>query len=311
MKYRRLGYSGLRVSEIGLGGNNFGGRSDTEQSIKVINSALDMGINFIDTAELYSQGKSEEIVGEAIKGKRSDVIIATKFGYKRTLTPAQQGGSRDYIMKAVEASLKRLNTDYIDLYYIHWYDPFTPILETLRTMDTLVRSGKVRYIACSNIDAWQLDDAWWTSKAHNLEPFIAVQPKYHMLDRSIEKELVPCCEAHGIGVIPWGPLASGFLTGKYRRGQTIPEDMRLAKPFSIYADIITSENFDKLEKLEAFAKERGHTVGELAIAWLLSNPWLGSVIAGAMSSKQLAENVAAADWELTAEDKVAIDALLA
>ena len=310
MEYRRLGYSGLKVSEIGLGGNNFGGRSDTEQSIKVINDALEMGINFIDTAELYANGRSEEIVGQAIKGKRSQVIIATKFGYKRTLTPAQQGGSRDYIMRAVEASLRRLNTDYIDLYYIHWYDSVTPILETLRTLDNLVRAGKVRYIACSNFDAWQLNDAWWTSKAHNLEPFIAVQPKYHMLYRSIEKELVPCCEAHGIGVIPWGPLASGFLTGKYHRGQAIPAEMRLAKPFSIYNDIVTNDNYDKLEKLESFAKERGHSVGELAIAWLLSYPWLGSVIAGVMNFEQLSANVAAADWKLTAEDKVEIDKLI-
>jgi len=310
MEYRRLGNSGLKVSAIGLGGNNFGGRSDTKQSIEVINHALELGINFIDTAELYSQGRSEELVGQAVKGKRSQVIIATKFGYRRTLTPAQQGGSRDYIMKAVEASLKRLNTDYIDLYYIHWNDPMTPILETLRTMDNLVRSGKVRYIACSNYDAWQVNDAWWTSKAHNLESFIAVQPKYHMLDRSIEKELVPCCEAHGISVIPWGPLASGFLTGKYHRGQDIPADMRLAKPFSIYDDIITDNNFDKLEKLESFSKEHGHSVGELAIAWLLYNSWLGSVIAGAMSFEQLSANVAAADWKLTAEEKAEIDKIL-
>jgi aryl-alcohol dehydrogenase-like predicted oxidoreductase len=310
MEYRRLGYSGLKVSEIGLGGNNFGGRTDTEQSIKVINHALDMGINFIDSAELYANGKSEEILGQAIKGKRSQVIIATKFGYPRSLSPAQQGGSRDYIMKAVDVSLKRLNTDYIDLYYIHWNDPTTPILETLRTMDNLVKSGKVRYIACSNFDAWQLSDAAWTSKAHNLEPFIAVQPKYHMLDRSIEKELVPCCEAHGIAVVPWGPLASGFLTGKYHRGQAIPENMRFAKPFSIYDDIITDDNYDKLEKLESFAKERGHTVGELAIAWLLSYPWLGSVIAGMMNFEQVSANVAGAEWKLTAEDKVEVDKIL-
>ena len=310
MEYRRLGYSGLKVSEIGLGGNNFGGRSDTEQSIKVINDALEMGINFIDSAELYADGKSEEIIGQALKGKRSQVIIATKFAYPRSLTPAQQGGSRDYIMKAVEVSLKRLKTDYVDLYYIHWNDPSTPILETLRTMDNLVRSGKVRYIACSNYDAWQLDDAWWTSKAHNLEPFIAVQPKYHMLDRSIEKELVPCCEAHGISVIPWGPLASGFLTGKYHRGKKIPTGMRLEKPFSIYNDIVTDENYDKLDKLESFAKEHGHSVGELAIAWLLSYPWLGSVIAGVMNKEQISANIAAADWKLTAEDKVEIDKLI-
>jgi aryl-alcohol dehydrogenase-like predicted oxidoreductase len=210
-------------------------------------------------------------------------------------------------MRSVEESLRRLGTDYIDLYYLHYPDPETPSEETLRTLDGLVQSGKVRYIACSNFAGWQLADAVWTSKLLNLESFIAVQSRYNLIDRSIEKELVPCCEAHGVGVIPWGPLASGFLTGKHERGRKIDSRTRLATPSAIYSDILTDENFDKLERLQKFAKERGHSVGELAIAWLLSRPYLGSVIAGAMNGKQLSENVKAANWKLTAQDVSEID----
>ena len=307
MEFRRLGNSGLKVSEIGLGGNNFGNRADEQTSINIINHALELGINFIDTAELYTQGRSEEIVGKAIKRKRLQVIIATKFGYPRDVGPNEQGGSRNYIMKAVDSSLRRLNTDYIDLYYIHFADTETPIEETLRALDDLVRAGKVRYIGCSNFNAWQLCEAMWTSKLYNLESFVAVQPRYNLLDRSIEREMVPCCQAYGVGVIPWGPLASGFLTGKYRRGQEIPADVRLANPMSIYADILNDANFDKLAKLEAFAEKCGHSVGELAIAWLLSHPWLGSVIAGAMNIEQLSANTAAVSWKLTPEDTVQLD----
>ncbi|MFC2068072.1 aldo/keto reductase [Chloroflexota bacterium] len=304
MEYRRIGSSGLKVTEVGLGGNNFGVSADEETSINIINSALEMGINFIDTAEMYAQGRSEELIGKAVKGKRSQVIIATKFGHPVSTGLSQQGGSRAYIMKAVDASLKRLNTDYIDLYYFHSPDPETPIQETLRTLDDLVRTGKVRYIGCSNFSAWQLCGALWTSKLNNLESFITVQPRYNLLDRNIERELVPCCESYGVGLIPWGPLASGFLTGKYRRDLEVAEGMRLAKPIPIYTDVLNDTNFDKLDKLEAFAKERSHSVGELAIAWLLFHPWLSSVIAGAMNREQLSTNIAAADWKLTAEDIV-------
>ncbi len=307
MEYRRLGKSGFKVSAIGLGGNNFGARADEAASINIINQALEAGINFIDTATLYSQGRSEELIGQALKGKRSQVIIATKFGHRVTVSPSEQGGSRGYIMKAAEASLRRLNTDYIDLYYIHQPDSETPIEETLRALDDLVRTGKVRYIGCSNFAAWQLGDAQWTSRINNLESFVAVQSCYNLLDRSIETELVPCCQSHGVGFIPWGPLASGFLTGKYRRGQAVAAEMRLAKPLSIYSDVLTEANFDKLDKLEAFARERGHSVGELAIAWLLSHPWLSSVIAGAMNAEQLSANVAAMDWKLTEEDMTRLD----
>ncbi len=310
MEYRRLGNSGLRVSGIGLGGNNFGGRTDEQASIKIINQALELGINFIDTAELYTQGRSEEIVGKAIKGKRSQAVIATKFGPLSTAEPRDFGGSRDYIMKAVDSSLRRLDTDYIDLYYIHFVDAETPIEETLRALDDLVRTGKVRYLGCSNFAAWQLCEAVLTSRLHNLESFIAIQSKYNLLERGIEREVVPCCQSYGVGVIPWGPLASGFLTGKYRRGQQVPAGVRLANPLRIYADVLTDANFDRLAKLEAFAEERGHSVGELAIAWLLSHPWLGSVIAGAMNIEQLAANVAAGSWKLVPADTAQLDKIL-
>ena len=205
MEYRRLGRSGLKVSEIGLGCNNLGIRADEETSFHIVNHALELGINFIDTADSYAQGRSEEIIGRAVMGKRSQVIIATKFGHPRSVGPHEQGGSRSFIMKAVEASLRRLHTDYIDLYYVHYPDSETQIQETLRALDDLARTGKVRYIGCSNFAAWQLCEALWTSKFNNLESFIAVQPRYNLLDRSIERELVPCCQTYGIGVIPWGP----------------------------------------------------------------------------------------------------------
>ena len=310
MEYRRIGNSGLKVSAMGMGGNNFGMRADEEASIKVINHALEIGITYFDTAVLYTQGKSEEILGKALKGKRSQVILATKFGHARTLAPNELGGSRRHIMKAIDESLRRLNTDYIDLYYMHHPDLETPIEETLRALDDVVRAGKIRYIGCSNFGGWQLAEALLTSKINNLASFIAIQSRYNMLDRSVEREVTPCCEAHNIGFIPWGPLASGFLTGKYRRGQEIAAGMRLEKAAPIYSDIVSDENFDKVAKLEAFAKERGHSVGELAIAWLLSHPWLASVIAGAMSPEQLSANVAAADWKLTEDEVAQIDELI-
>ena len=312
MEYRRLGNSGLKVSEIGLGNNTptIAGRADEQTSIDIIDHALELGINFIDTAYAYAEGQSEAIVGKALKGKRSQVVIATKFGLPRSVGRSEQGGSRNHVLKAVEASLRRLDTDYIDLYYIHFPDPETPIEETLRALDDLVRVGKVRYIGCSNFAAWQLCEALWTSKMHNLESFIAVQSKYNLIERGIERELVPCCQTYGVGIIPWQPLASGFLTGKYRRGQEIPAGTRLTMGRPTDIGIVTDANFDKLDKLEAFAKERDHSVGELAITWLLSHPWLGSVIAGATSKEQLSLNVGAVGWKLTAKDIAQLDKIL-
>lgn len=311
MEFRRIGNSGLRVSVVGLGGNNFGGRADATASVNIISQALDMGITFIDTAESYNDGRSEELVGKAVKGKRNNVVIATKFGASRAVGPDNQPASRRYVMGAIDASLKRLGTDYIDLYYLHYNDVNTPIEETLRALNDIVRAGKARYIACSNFAGWQLADAAWTAKQDNLMPFIAVQMKYNMLERSVEKEIVPCCVEHDVSVIPWGPLASGFLTGKYQRGKTAPAGTRFAgAPMAIYSDVMTEGNFDKLEKIQAFAKERGHTVGELAIAWLLAHPWLGSVIAGAMNAAELKDNINAANWKLTVDDVAIVNKMI-
>jgi aryl-alcohol dehydrogenase-like predicted oxidoreductase len=226
MEYRRLGSSGLKVSEVGLGGNNFGWWADEPTSVAVISSALDAGINFIDTADAYDRGHSEEFIGRALLGKRHRVIIATKFGFPMGDGPNDRGGSRHYVLRAVDNSLKRLQTDYIDLYYIHTPDASTPIEETLSALDSLVRSGKVRYTGCSNFAAWQLNEALWISQGARLASFAVVQQGYNLLSRQIEKELVPCCQAHGIGIIPYSPLANGLLTGKYRQGEAPPEDGR-------------------------------------------------------------------------------------
>jgi len=309
MEYRSLGNSGLKVPEIGLGGNNFGWWADEQTSVAVINHAIDLGVNFIDTADMYDRGRSEEFVGKAIKGKRVQVIIATKFSTPMGEGPNERGGSRHYIMKAVDASLKRLQTDYIDLYQIHRPDPSTPIEETLRALDDIVRAGKVRYIGCSNFAAWQLCEALWTSKVNNLHSFVTVQPPYNLLTRQIERELVPCCQAYKIGVIPYTPLAGGFLTGKYRRGEEPPADGRLSGPNPAYRRILTEANWDKLAKLEAFTAERGHTVGELAISWLLSKPWISTVIAGARRTEQVSANVAASGWKLTAEEVAEVESI--
>jgi aryl-alcohol dehydrogenase-like predicted oxidoreductase len=310
MDYRRLGKSGLKVSQIGLGTNGYGLDVDETTAIGLVDHALEIGINFIDTAEMYNKGRSEEMVGKAIKGKRSQIVLATKFGYPGTVGPKDQRGSRNYVMKAIDLSLGRLGTDYIDLYYFHYPDPETPIEETIRAMDDLVHAGKVRYIGCSNFGAWQLCEGIWTSEHYNLASFTVVQSRYNLIDRRIESEVVPCCQAYGVGVIPWGPLASGFLTGEYRRNEKIPEGMRLAKPAPIYRDILSDANFEKLDKLEAFAKERGHSISELAIAWLLSHPWLGSVIAGATNVEQMSRNMVATEWKLTAEDATQLDKIL-
>jgi aryl-alcohol dehydrogenase-like predicted oxidoreductase len=308
MEYRRLGKSGLRVSELGLGANNFGWWADEPTSIAVIDHALDLGINYIDTADMYDRGRSEEFVGKALQGKRDHVIIATKFAHPMGDEPNDKGGSRYYIMKAVEASLRRLQTDYIDVYQMHVPDRETPIEETLRALNDLVQSGKVRYIGCSNFAAWQLCEALWTSKVNHLHAFMTVQVRYNILERGIEAELLPCCREYGIGVIPWGPLAGGFLTGKYHQGKSAPVDARLANPVAIYSHIFTDENWKRLAALKAFAAERGHTIAELAIAWLLAKPWISSVIAGARTVEQLSANMPAMQWKLTDDDITEVEA---
>jgi len=311
MEYRNLGKSGLKVSAIGLGGNNFGWWADEQTSITVINRALESGINFIDTADVYDRGRSEEFVGKAVKGKRQQVLIATKFGNQMGEGANDRGGSRYHIMRAVEASLRRLQMDYMDLYQMHIADPATPIEETLRALDDLVRSGKVRYIGCSNFAAWQLCEALLTSKLNNLNAFVSVQPQYNMLARQIERELMPCCQAYGIGIIPYSPLASGFLTGKYRKNEQPPAEARLSGPNPAFRRIFTDANWEKLAKMEAFAAERNHSVGELPIAWLLAKPCVSTVIAGARRIEQVTANVKAGEWKLTADEVAKLDALTA
>ena len=312
MEYRKLGNSDLKASEIGLGGDTFGHYVDEQGTAAIVNQALDSGINFIDTSDVYGYGHSEELIGKAVKGKRSHFIIATKFGI--TLGKAPQPfdtppglGSREYIMKAVDSSLKRLNTDYIDLYQFHMPDPATPIEETIRAMDELVKAGKVRYIGCSNFASWELCEALWISKMADISSFISVQPKYNLLDRHIEEELVPCCQAYGVSVIPWFPLAAGFLTGKYKRGEAPPDGTRFSSNPDFYGRMVTDTQYDILDRLTAFAEERGHSVTELAFAWLLSHSWLGPVIAGVTKVEQIKSNASAAGWKLTADEMAEVD----
>jgi aryl-alcohol dehydrogenase-like predicted oxidoreductase len=313
MQYRILGTSDLKVSEIGLGSDTFGDRVDEKTSINIINHALDSGINLIDTANIYGNGRSEDYIGKALKGKRSQAILCTKFGMVNgegtgkdggpLFLTVEHGGSRDYIHKAIDATLKRLNTDYIDLYQMHQPDPTTPIEETLRALDDVIRAGKVRYIGCSNFSARQLSEALWSSKVNNLTPFISIQSRYNFLDRQIESEVVPCCQSSNIGVIPWFPLAGGFLTGKYKRGEEFPPDSRFAARPDFYRRMFLSDAaFDRLDKLRVFASERGHSLTELAFAWLLGHPWLSTVIAGVTKVEQVDTNIGTTKWKLNAEE---------
>jgi aryl-alcohol dehydrogenase-like predicted oxidoreductase len=283
---------------------------DEEGSIKVARQAIEEGINFIDTANSYGRFLSEERIGKAIKDLRSQVLIGTKFGNAMGDGPNTRGASRHHIMQQVEGSLRALQTDYIDLYMIHRPDHNTPIEETLRAMDDLVHQGKVRYVGCSNFAAWQLCEAIWTSKALNLAPFVTAQNEYNMLNRSIEGELVPFCSEYNIGIVPFVPLAGGFLTGKYRQGQPVPAGTRLAGNARAQERTLTEKNFAMLSRLENFAEERGHPMVELAIAWLLGNSTVSSVIAGATRPEQVTANAKAADWQLTPEDMQEIDEIL-
>ncbi len=310
MEYRKLGSSGLQVSVVGLGTNNFGGRIDEAQSVAVVRQALDEGINFIDTANIYGRGVSEERIGVALKGVREEVLIATKVSGAMGDGPNSKGNSRHHIMEQVDASLRRLQTDYIDLYQLHFADPSTPIEETLRALDDLVHQGKVRYIGCSNFSAWQTCEAIWTSRSLNLIPFVSVQPEYSLLSRGVEKELIPFCKEYSLGVLPYFPLASGFLTGKYRRGEPVPDGTRLASNSRAQERTLTDANFEMLERLENFAEEQGHPMVELAIAWLLGNPAVSSVIAGATKTDQVIANAKASGWQLVESDMEEVASIL-
>ena len=321
MEYRNLGRSGLQVSTVGLGCNNFGRRCDQEQTTAVVHRALDLGVTLFDTADVYgflepareagspSRGLSEQYLGVALKGKRREAIIATKFMGPMGDGPLWSGGSRRYIFDAVDASLRRLDTDYIDLYQIHFPDVNTPIAETMRALDDLVRSGKVRYLGCSNFASWQVVEAQWVARSGHLSEFVSAQNQYNLLDRRIERELVAACNAYGLGVLPYFPLASGFLTGKYRPGQDAPGGSRLADAGPMADRVLTEQNFEMLTKLEAFAQSRGHSMVELAIGWLASQPHVASVISGATKPEQVEQNVLAAEWKLTAEEMAEVNTI--
>lgn len=310
MELRRLGNSGLKVSAVGLGCNNFGMRIDQAQTQAVVDAALEAGITLFDTADIYGGSKSEVFLGEALKGKRDKAVIATKFANPMGEGAYLRGGSRRYIVAAVEASLRRLQTDHIDLYQMHVPDADTPIDETLRALDDLVRDGKVLYLGNSNFSGWQIADADWISRTSNLERFVSAQNLFSLLERGASKEVLPACERFGLGFLPFFPLASGLLTGKYKRGEAAPEGTRLAAWGSRGQAAINDRNMDRVEALETWASEKGHTLLELAFAWLLAHPAVSSVIAGATSPEQVQANAAAANWALSAQDRDEVTKLI-
>jgi aryl-alcohol dehydrogenase-like predicted oxidoreductase len=308
--YRQLGDSGLTVSTVGLGCNAFGSRIDADRTNAVVRAALEAGVTLFDTADAYGSepGESEALLGAALGAERADVVVATKFGMDmRGANGPDWGvrGSRRYIRKAVEASLRRLGTDWIDLYQLHTPDPLTPIEETLGALSELVAEGKVRYIGSSQFAGWQVVDADWTAQAGGYERFISAQNKYSLYDRTAEEELVPACEHLGIGVLPYFPLEFGLLTGKYHRGESAPEGTRLAaQPARL-----DTADFDWIEAFEQFAADRGLTPLQVAIGGLAAQPAVGSVIAGATRPEQVTANVAAGAWQPSVEDLAALDEL--
>jgi len=310
MNLRNLGKSGLRVSLVGLGCNNFGGRLDLESSRKVIHKALDAGITLFDTADMYgSRGGSETAMGQIFGDRRKDIVLATKFGWAMD-DGEKFGASRRYIVTAVEASLRRLKTDWIDLYQVHKPDPLTPIDETLSALDDLVRSGKVRYVGCSNFSAAQVIEAQLTARQLNLNAFVSCQDEYSLINRALDGERLDTVERYGLGLLPYYPLASGMLSGKYQREVPI-EGTRLA-PGQYFRDkFVTDANWAIVEKLEAFVKARGRSMLELAFSWLAARPAVASIIAGATKPEQIDANVRATGWALTADEMAEIDRLTA
>jgi aryl-alcohol dehydrogenase-like predicted oxidoreductase len=313
MQHRQLGRSGLRVSAIGLGCNNFGGRSDFEATRAVVHAALDHGITLFDTANVYPRGaagRSEEYLGRILGERRKEIVLATKVGIP--MPGGRLGGaSRASIMTSVEESLQRLNTDWIDLYQVHKFDPLTPIEETLRALDDLIRKGKLRYIGCSRFAAWQVVDALWTSRSAGLNAFISCQDEYSLLAREPDFGLLDAMAAHGLGLLPYFPLASGLLTGKYRRDAPMPPGARLAITPVLSAHFVTDHNWSVLEALEEFCAARGRTMLELAFSWLLARPTVASVIAGATRPEQIVQNIAATAWALSPEELAEIDRITA
>jgi aryl-alcohol dehydrogenase-like predicted oxidoreductase len=312
MRLKRLGRSGLKVSEIGLGCNNFGQRLDLEATRRVVHRALDLGVTLFDTADSYgNRGGSETQLGEILGARRKDVVLATKFGWPMDDVGVLRGGSRRYLMRAVEDSLRRLKTDWIDLYQFHTPDPDTPIEETLRAQDDLVRQGKVRYLGCSNVAGWQVADTAWIARAEGLAPFVSVQNEYSLLARGVEAEVMPAMERFGLGLLPFYPLAGGLLTGKYRRGAPLPKGARLTDTQRSADRFLTERNWTVVQALQAFAEARGRSLLDVAIGWVAAKPGVASVIAGATSAEQIEANVAAAARAPGADEMAELDRISA
>ena len=307
LRQRRLGRTGPAVSEVGVGTNNFGRRLDQDGATAVVDAALALGVNLFDTADIYGGGDSERFLGAALRGRRDQAIIATKFGmFKAGVEPSDRRGSPEYIRAAVHGSLERLQVDHIDLYQMHEPDPNTPIAETMGALHQLVQEGKVRWLGVSNFAGWQLVDAQWTARSQGLTELTSTQEEYSLLNRDIEREVLPAIEHLGLGLLPYYPLASGLLTGKYRRGQPAPPGTRLAAG-AYAARLADDARFDVIERLQGFAQQRGLTLLQVAIGGLLGRPGVASVITGAMSAEQVASNVAAASWVASEEDWVDLD----
>ncbi len=309
MRQRPFGATNLTVSAVGLGCNNFGIRLDAEDTRKVVHAAFDAGVTLFDTADIYgNRGDSERLLGKALGARRKDIVLVTKFGLPMDGSGRRQGGSRRYVRQALEASLKRLKTDWIDAYFMHRPDPATPIEETLRGLDDLVRQGKVRHIGCSNFSVAQIRAAQETARSKDLTAFAATEDQYNLLSRGIERELMPVIAAEKLALLPYFPLASGMLTGKYCLGRPMPEGTRLANPR--YSDrFLNDGNFRIVERLEQFCAARGRTLLELAFGWLLAKPAVAGVIAGASTPEQLVQNANAAGWQLAADEVAEVDRL--
>ena len=312
MEYRNLGSSGLRVSLVGLGCNNFGMRLELEQTRAVVDRAFDLGITFFDTADIYGgRGGSETQLGKILGHRRKDIVLASKFGMAMSDDGTKIGASRRYIMSAVEDSLRRLKTDWIDLYQLHQPDPLTPLDETMQALDDLVTQGKIRYIGCSNLPSWQVVESQWLSKSMGLNRFVSCQDEYNILNRDVESELIPAMQKYGCGLLPYFPLASGLLTGKYKRTE-MPEGARLTDmPTFANRIYLTDENFDIVDRLKKFANKTGHSILELAFSWMASRPTTASIIAGATKPEQIDANVAAINWVLSQSEIDEVDKISA
>jgi aryl-alcohol dehydrogenase-like predicted oxidoreductase len=310
MDYRQLGNAGVRVSVIGLGANRFGSKEVSQADVdRIIDQALELGVNFFDTANVYNEGTSEETLGQALKGRMNEVVLASKFSFPRKTGPNSWGASRYQLMQALDASLRRLQTDHIDLYYTHRWDASTPIEETLRALDDVIRMGKVRYIGASAYASWQLAHANVLAEMKGWSSFVALQSEYNLLRRDVEREVLPYCRAHHVGFVPYYPLAGGFLTGKYEQGKPAPPGSRGTSARNVQ-EFMTEANYDRVGRLTNWAKARGRGVNELAQAWLLAQAPVCSVISGATKAEQVVSNVSASDWQLTAEELQEVDAII-